>query len=208
MVYYPVNLNLNGKKAVVIGGGKVAERKIKGLIDSSANITVVSPELTQRLNDYVQTGEITWKQKVFSASDIQEAFLIIAATNHPEINLIVRKTAAPHQLISLVDDPEESNFILPSVVNRGRLSIAISTSGASPILAKKIKQEISDQYGSEYRDYVDFLFACRKWILKEIQDSKVKQALLFAITEPAFLNSKNRQRDVIDRMNELIHDEL
>src|SRR4051812_8214039 len=123
MDYYPINLNLTGKKVVVIGGGKVAQRKIIGLIETRADITVVSPELTYQLNEYAQAGKITWKKKEFFASDIQDAFLIIAATNQSEINLSVQKAAEPYQLISLVDHPMESDFILPSVVKRGRLSI-------------------------------------------------------------------------------------
>src|SRR3954454_4532967 len=131
MSYYPINLNLDGKKVVVIGGGKIAERKITGLMETRADITVISLELTYRLNEYAQAGKITWKEKDFTDLDIQDAFLIIAATNQREVNLAVQKAAKPHQLISLVDDPEASNFILPSVVKRGRLSIAVSTSGAS-----------------------------------------------------------------------------
>ena len=204
MDYYPINLNLNGKKVVVIGGGKIAQRKIAGLIETRADITVVSPELTPQLNEYAQAGVITWRKKDFSVLDIQEAFLIIAATNQPEINLAVQKAAQPYQLISLVDHPEESNFILPSVVKRGRLSIAVSTSGASPTLAKQIKQEIADRYGPEYKEYVDFLFMSRKYILQEIRDPKLKQSLLSAITEPSFLYSKNREADFIERMNRLM----
>lgn len=205
MGYYPISLNLDGKKVVVIGGGKIAKRKITGLIEARADITVVSPELTHELNEYAQAGKINWKKKDFSAFDIRDAFLIIAATNQPEINQAVQAAAEPYQLISLVDDPEESSFILPSVVKRGRLSIAVSTSGASPILAKQIKQEIAARYGSEYKEYVDFLFTSRKYILQEIQDPNLKQTLLSAITEPSFLHSANRKKDFIERMNQLMN---
>ncbi|MCQ6275189.1 NAD(P)-binding protein [Bacillus sp. V3B] len=207
MDYYPINLRLDGKKAVVIGGGKIAQRKVVGLMEARADITVISPELTDQLKGYAQAGVITWKKKAFSARDIQDAFLIIAATNQPEINLSVQKAAEPNQLISLVDHPEESNFILPSVVKRGRLSIAVSTSGASPTLAKKIKQEIADRYGSEYTEYVDFLFTSRKYILQEIEDPELKQTLLSTITEPSFLHSESRQEDFMERMNRLMNRE-
>jgi precorrin-2 dehydrogenase/sirohydrochlorin ferrochelatase len=205
MSYYPINLDLDGKKVVVIGGGKIAERKITGLMETRADITVISLELTYRLNEYAQAGKITWKEKGFTDLDIQDAFLIIAATNQREVNLAVQKAAKPHQLISLVDDPEASNFILPSVVKRGRLSIAVSTSGASPTLAKQIKHEIAEQYGSEYKEYVDFLFTSRKYILQEVQDPKLKRTLLSAITEPSFLHSNKRQADFIERMNQLMN---
>ena len=201
MVYYPINLNLNGRKVVVIGGGRIAERKITGLIEAMAVVTVISPKLTPELMRYAEEGKLTWKEKDFTAEDIQDAFLVIAATNQPEINHAVKKAAAPHQLISLVDDPEESDFILPAVVNQGKLSITVSTSGASPILAKKIKREIADQYGPEYKEYVDFLYSCRKKILEEINDPKIKKLLLSEITEPIYLHSKTRQRG-FQRKNE------
>ncbi|WP_338451192.1 NAD(P)-binding protein [Niallia oryzisoli] len=193
--YYPIYLNLMDKKAVVIGGGKVAERKIKGLIEAKAEITVVSPALTEKLHHYHLQGTITWKKKIFSADDISDAFLIITAVNDAKVSLAVKKAANPNQLLSLADHPEESNFILPSVYKQGKLNISISTSGASPILAKKIKQNLSNLYGPEYKDYVDFLYNCRKWILQEIQDPEMKKSLLSAITEQDFLTSTAREKD-------------
>ena len=208
MVYYPINLNLNGRKVVVVGGGRIAERKITRLIEAMAVVTVISPKITPELIRYGEEGKITWKEKDFIAEDIQDAFLVIAATNKPEINHAVKKAAAPHQLISLVDDPEESDFILPAVVNRGKLSITVSTSGASPILAKKIKQEISDQYGPEYKEYVDFLYSCRMRILEEINDPKIKKLLLSDLTEPIYLHSKTRKEDFKAKMNQLLNHDL
>lgn len=203
MVYYPVNLYLVGKKVIVIGGGTIAERKTFGLVEAGANVTIISPEITDKLDQYVTLGKIIWLKKIFSASDLLDAFLIIAATNDPYINLEVRKAAEANQLICLVDNPEESNFILPSVVDRGKLKISISTSGASPTLAKKIKNELSQQYGIEYKEYVDFLFSSRQWILKEIQDSALKQSLLSAIVEPDFLHSSDREEDLIRLLDKL-----
>ncbi|WP_071396158.1 precorrin-2 dehydrogenase/sirohydrochlorin ferrochelatase family protein [Bacillus tuaregi] len=195
MEYYPINLNLEGKKTVVIGGGKVAERKVRGLLEAKADITVISPKLTEGLYHYQQLGTIKWKEKSFSSDDITEAFLIISAVNHPEVSLAVKKAAGPNQLINLADRPEESNFILPSSFKQGRLSITVSTSGASPILAKKIKHKLSKKYGADYKEYLDFLYDSRKWILREVTDAKIKQQLLTAITEDNFLNSINREND-------------
>lgn len=192
--YYPIYLNLMDKKAVMIGGGKVAERKVKGLIEAKADITIVSPELTEKLHHYYLQGTITWKKKTFSADDILDAFLIITAVNDAKVSLAVKKAANPNQLLNLADHPEESNFILPSVYKQGKLNISISTSGASPILAKKIKQNLSNLYGPEYKEYVDFLYKCRKWILQEIQDPELKKSLLSAITEQDFLTSTTREK--------------
>jgi precorrin-2 dehydrogenase/sirohydrochlorin ferrochelatase len=206
MEYYPVHLQLQGKKAVMIGGGKVAERKIEGLLAAGAEVTVISPALTERLHGFVREERVIWKEKLFTSEDIESAFLIIAATNDEEVNLTVKKAASHNQLLSLSDNPEESTFILPSVIRKGKLMITVSTSGASPILAKKIKQEIDEQYGSEYVGYVDFLFETRQWILEKIKDPNEKQQLLTAITEENFLHSNNREKDFDDLVAQLWKD--
>ena len=204
MDYYPIQLNLKGKQVIIIGGGKIAERKLTGLLDTGAQITIVSPEITDRIREYCQSRKAIWKQKSFSRDDLEKKFLIIAATNDPETNNAVKQFVSTHQLLLMVDDPEESDFILPSVMKRGRLTLTVSTSGASPILTKKIKQNLAHQYGPEYQEYVDFLYQCRKWILDEVEDAKTKQQLLTKITEPPFLNNENRNEDFIQLVHQLI----
>jgi len=204
MDYYPIQLNLKGKQVIIIGGGKIAERKLTGLLDTGAQITIVSPEITDRIREYCQSRKVIWKQKSFSRDDLEKKFLIIAATNDPETNNAVKQFVSTHQLLLMVDDPEESDFILPSVMKRGRLTLTVSTSGASPILTKKIKQNLSHQYGPEYQEYVDFLYQCRKWILDEVEDAKTKQQLLTKITELPFLNNENRKEDFIQLVHQLI----
>jgi precorrin-2 dehydrogenase / sirohydrochlorin ferrochelatase len=204
---YPIHLNLKQKKITVIGGGKIAERKVMGLIDTGAQITVISPEITDQLQDYVKSGSIDWQKKTFCPSDIQDSFLIIAATNQRDINMKVKEPASPSQLISLVDNLEASNFISPSVLKRGKLMMTVSTSGASPTLAKKIKHELEEIYGLEYEEYVDFLFHCRKWILEKVENPKAKQALLAAIIEPRFLMSLDRKQDFSKLYTEVMNDD-
>ena len=133
-------------------------------------------------------------------------FLVIAATNDPETNKAVKRFVSTHQLLLMVDDPEESDFILPSVMNRGRLTLTVSTSGASPTLTKKIKQDLAQQYGPEYQEYVDFLYQCRKWILDEVEDAKTKQQLLTKITEPPFLTNENRKEAFMKLVHQLIEE--
>ena len=190
MDYYPIQLNLKGKQVIIIGGGKVAQRKLAGLLDTGAQITIVSPEITDTIREYCQSGKVIWKQKSFTRDDLEKMFLVIAATNDPEMNKDVKRFVSTHQLLLMVDDPEESDFILPSVMNRGRLTLTVSTSGASPTLTKKIKEDLAQQYGPEYQEYVDFLYQCRKWILDEVEDAKMKQQLLTKITEPPFLTDR------------------
>ncbi|PLR82906.1 siroheme synthase [Bacillus canaveralius] len=193
--YYPVNLNLSGKMTVVVGGGKVAERKVYGLLNTGATICVVSPELTAGLKKLADGQNIDWRQKSFSAEDIQEAALIIAATNNQEANIEVHRAASDFQLVSMADNPEHSDFIAPSVLKRGKLLITVSTSGASPSLAKAIRDDLAEVYDEKFENYLEFLHDCRQFILNNVADPIKKQQLLTAIIDPAFLNSNTREEE-------------
>ncbi|PLR79292.1 siroheme synthase [Bacillus sp. V3-13] len=193
--YYPVNLNLSGKLTVVIGGGKVAERKVYGLLNTGARICVVSPEITEGLKKLADGQKILWRKKSFSAEDIQDAALIFAATNNKEANMEVRRAASDFQLVSMADDPEHSDFIVPSVLKRGKLLITVSTSGASPSLAKAIRDDLAEAYDEKFENYLAFLDDCRQLILKNVTDPIKKQQLLAAIIDPAFLNSNTREEE-------------
>lgn len=190
---YSIMLRMDGKKALVIGGGKVAERKVAGLLSAKADITVVSPKVTAGLAELAQLKKIIWQQKNFSNSDVEEAFLIFAATDDAEVNLKVKMAAGSHQLVTISDAPDESDFHVPAVVQRGRLSLAVSTDGASPVLAKKIRNQLFAEFDERYEEYLDFLFEARKRILKEINDAALKRKLLTALAEDQFLNSDHRE---------------
>ncbi|WHY86760.1 NAD(P)-binding protein [Neobacillus novalis] len=192
---YPIMLRLEGKRVVVVGGGKVADRKISGLLGTGARLVVISPEATEELRGLFHAGKIEWVQRQFSNRDLQGAFMVFAATNDKVLNLSIKDSAEPHQLVMVVDDPEESDFHLPSVFHRGRLSIAVSTGGASPTLAKKIRGQLVRQFDVTYEDYLDFLFEKRKWIIKEVADTALKSRLLTAIASDEFLNSNDREGD-------------
>ncbi|MBV7506238.1 NAD(P)-binding protein [Bacillus sp. sid0103] len=192
---YPVMLRLEGKRVVVIGGGNVAERKVTGLLDTGAEIVVVSPEATEEIQRLSRDGRITWKQKSFTDSDIADAFLIFAATNNREINQSIRKSVNAHQLVTIADDPDGSTFHVPAHVQRGHLSIAISTGGASPTLARKIREQLEQQFDDSYEAYLNFLSSKRKWILKEVANASLKRKLLKSIVSPEFLTSDHRERD-------------
>ena len=192
---YPIMMRLKGKKTVVVGGGKVAERKVKGLLGTGALVSVVSPELTDELLRLARDGDIVWLDRTFSKDDIQDAFLVFAATNDEGVNQFVRSVAKDHQLVMVADDPEDSDFHVPAQVQRGRLSITVSTGGASPILAGKIREQLEQQFDEQYSEYLDFLFSKRQWILKEIKDSSLKKKLLTAIVSEEFLKSEDREED-------------
>ncbi|MDQ0201613.1 precorrin-2 dehydrogenase/sirohydrochlorin ferrochelatase family protein [Neobacillus ginsengisoli] len=195
MEIYPIMLRLKGKRIVVVGGGKVAERKVAGLLGTGARIILICPEASDGLKQLALDGKIDWRQKSFSESDLQDAFMIFAATNDTELNRLVKNSAADHQLATIADDPNGSDFHVPSHLKRGRLSIAVSTGGASPTLARKIRQQLELQFDDSYESYLEFLFETRKWILNEVEDAAIKRNLLKAIVSPEFLNSKNRDED-------------
>lgn len=192
---YPIMLQLDGKKVVVIGGGRVAERKVQGLLGTGARIIVISPEATMELQTLFVDGRIEWKKKLFSAEDLQDAALIFAATDDRDINHSVKSLAGKHQLVTIADDPDLSDFHLPAHVQRGRLSIAVSTGGASPTLAKKVREVLEQQFDERYDEYLEFLYTTRQWILKEVDDPTLKRKLLIAMVSKEFLNSQNRAAD-------------
>ncbi|TAL24174.1 MAG: bifunctional precorrin-2 dehydrogenase/sirohydrochlorin ferrochelatase [Nitrospirae bacterium] len=183
--YYPVFLNLKGKKCVVVGGGRVAERKVLSLLESGADITVISPELTKRLRkESVKSlnrakgskGNLRHISREYKKGDIRNAFLAIAATDSMETNKKVSADAP--NLINVVDAPSLCNFIAPSVVRRGPLTIAISTSGVSPSIAKAIRKELEKLYGPKFGRRLDSIKKIRTKALSEIKDKKKRERFL------------------------------
>ncbi|WP_243291083.1 NAD(P)-binding protein [Bacillus sp. FJAT-47783] len=193
-MYYPAMLNLVGKRAVVVGGGKIATRKVKTLLKAEANVTVVSPTVTEELHQLAQLHHIEWKEKTFDPKDIREAFLVIAATNNRNVNEIVFESTTDHQLINIVDDQRRSNFIVPAVFQRGKLMMSISTSGTYPGLAKQIKKELVAHYDERYEGYLSFLESCRMEVLQTIEDESEKQQILKELLKPHYIQLSDEQR--------------
>jgi precorrin-2 dehydrogenase/sirohydrochlorin ferrochelatase len=193
--FYPIMLHLEGKEVVVVGGGRVAERKVNGLINAGARISLVSPVLTEGLKQLVCDGRMVWHQVEFSHELIKDAFMVFAVTDDNEINLSVKASASPHQLVMLADDPDKSDFHVPAHFQQGRLNVAISTGGSSPFLSAKIREQLEQQFDDNYAEFLEFLFDTRQWILKEIIDPSLKQRLLTAIASEQFLSSLDRDGD-------------
>ncbi|RFU63910.1 precorrin-2 dehydrogenase/sirohydrochlorin ferrochelatase family protein [Peribacillus glennii] len=190
--YYPVNLDIEGKAAAVVGGGKVAERKVKGLLEAGADVTIISPEITEGLRQWEVQDAIAWRKKEVSVEDLQDAAIVVAATNDAQVNEWIASIIKPNQLVNLADNPEDSDFHTPSIIRRGGLVITVSTSGASPMLSRKITRDIAELYDERYEDYLDFLFAWRERIIKEVKDPGKKRKLLAALVEQDFLDRNDR----------------
>jgi precorrin-2 dehydrogenase/sirohydrochlorin ferrochelatase len=166
MSFYPICLDLEGKTCVVVGGGRVAERKVLGLLSCSAQVSVISPELTEELLCLQNEGIIKWINREYRPGDLEQAFLVIAATDDEETQKQVYEEAAKHnRLLNVADVPRRCNFILPATLRQGDLTISISTAGKSPALAGKLRMELEKRFGKEYRVLVDILGAIRPVIL-------------------------------------------
>ncbi len=205
---YSIELNMQNKKAIIVGGGEIAFRKLATLLQAGADITVISPSINKEITRLVKENKITWLEKYFEAIDLYHAHIVIAATNDKSVNRFVACSANAYQLVNVVDDPLSGNFNVPATLKRGDLTISIATGGTSPVLAKKIRDEISLHYGSEYSEYIQFLSTARKEI-KKLPISLVEQnKMLREITEQEYQQSKERQRSYLDKVTNIAKRQL
>ncbi|AFM01108.1 MULTISPECIES: bifunctional precorrin-2 dehydrogenase/sirohydrochlorin ferrochelatase [Desulfitobacterium] len=161
--YYPIYVEMQNKPVLVVGGGMVAWRKVKTLLEHGAVVRIVSPELHPELLKLVDDVRCLWKKKEYSADDLQDEVLVFSCTEIEEVNSAVARNARESfRLINVVDDPEKCTFIVPSLLERGDLSIAVSTGGSSPIVARQIRTELEEHYGEAYKDYLTLLRSWRK----------------------------------------------
>ena len=164
---FPAMIKLSRRRCVVVGAGKVAAAKIKGLLSCGAQVTVISPEAGSSIRSQARQGKLVWRKKSFSPRDIAGAFLVIAATDSTAVNAAVfRSCQARRVLCNSVDDPAHCDFFYPAVVRRGPLQIAISTSGRSPALAARLRRELARQFGPEWSGLVESVGERRREILK------------------------------------------
>lgn len=155
---FPMFLKLSGRPCLVVGAGTIAEPKIASLVDSGARVKVVAPKATEQIQAWASKGQIDWQPRPFRLSDIEDCFLVIAATSDIEVNdTVYRQAQTHHVLCNAVDDPERCDFYYPAVVRRGSLQIAVSTAGRSPALAQRLRRELEDQFGPEYADWLEKL---------------------------------------------------
>ncbi|MGB9716270.1 MAG: precorrin-2 dehydrogenase/sirohydrochlorin ferrochelatase family protein [Thermodesulfovibrionales bacterium] len=202
--YYPVFLNLEGKNIIVVGGGRVAERKVLSLIKTGADITVISPQITRRLEREVIKGKIKHVPREYNKkSDIKNAFLTIAATDSKEINRKVSQDACC--LINVVDSPHLCNFIVPSIVKRGHLTIAVSTNGISPALSKTIRKELQRFYKPAFSGYLRLLEKIRKNAIEKIKDRRKRSRLLKSIASERIIKTLRKKglKEVRKTLNSL-----
>ena len=200
MGYYPMFVKLTGKQCLVVGAGKVAQRKIAGLLAAEADVTVVSPSVTPTVEEWSVTGRIMLHRRVFHPEDVQGMAVIVAAASDPAVNLAVYEAALPQQWVNIVDRPDLCSFVVPAVVERGDLQIAISTGGQNPGLAKKLRSEWEERLGAEYEEYTRFLGEMRRRLLSLGLEEEEKRSILAALLDERFYHwTKSGQIERRDR---------
>ena len=161
--YYPVALDLRNRPCLVIGGGSVAEAKVEGLLDAGARVTVVSPTLSERLASWAIADRITHRQREYDSSDLDGQQLVFSATDSRDVTQAVAAGARLRGLwMNAADDPTYCDFLLPSVLQRGRLQVAVSTGGASPALAARVRRDLEAYFTPEYEDLVELAAEVRR----------------------------------------------
>ncbi|AIM33015.1 precorrin-2 dehydrogenase [Bacillus thuringiensis serovar kurstaki str. YBT-1520] len=201
---YPLTVRVNEKRVVVIGGGKVAGFKIIPLLKQGADIVVISPELDANLVKLVEEKKIRWYQREYEKSDIKSAFLVVAASSDSILNEQVAEDAAENQLVNVITNPESGNVHFPAAIHRGLLNIAVSTGGASPKLAKKIRDDIANKYDETYESYLDFLYEVRLK-LKDLQlEKRERNILLQEVLKSVYVQNGGKRESFLRELEEKI----
>jgi precorrin-2 dehydrogenase / sirohydrochlorin ferrochelatase len=200
MRYFPVFLDLKEKPCIVVGGGAVAERKAKNLLKAGARVTVISPALTVPLSRLRDKKKIAHLSRSYRKKDLKGALLAIAATNDRAINeRVFREATAERIPVNVVDDPAHSSFIVPSIVEKKDLLVAISTSGRSPALARLLRQKLEKEIGPEYPRFLKLLGTVRKKVialrLGQRQNQKIFRRLVGEDLLPLIREEKGRELD-------------
>ena len=188
---YPVNLLLKGRDCLVVGGGDVAARKVKSLLRCGAKVTVTTPQLHPLIRQEVRKKRVRWVRRPFRSGDLKRQFLVIAATDNASLNTKISEAAKRRRiLVNAVDQPRDCTFTVPSVVRRGSLAIAISTDGASPALSKRLRLQLSRQYGPEFGQFLKRMARIRKKALLEIASPSARKRHFEKIVNNFFKGKK------------------
>lgn len=185
---FPILVSLAGKKVVVIGGGAIAERKIRTVLDCGAFVTVISPELTEGLSNLASDHKFIYLKRAYRKGDLTGANLAFAAVDDKEVSREIASEAMQRNvLLNVVDQPDHCSFIMPAVVRRGLLTLAVSTSGASPAWARNIRNRLSGEYGDEYIRLLDALAQIREYCMRAIEDPIRRREILLRMADESLL---------------------
>ena len=187
--YYPALLDLRGRLVVLVGGGRVAARKAASLLACGARLRLVSPDICEEIKALLQEGELEHRARDFDPCDLEGAVLAVSATNDEAVNRLVADEACKRGIfVNVVDVPELCSFIVPAVVRRGPLVLAVSTSGASPAAARGVRQSLERNFGPEWGPYLSIMAAVRKRVLEMGRPSDENKRLFFRLAESPLLD--------------------
>ncbi len=194
---YPVVLDLAGRGAVVVGGGRVALRKARALADAGARVTAVAPAF---LPEFAEDARIRCLREPYAARHLEGARVVVAATDDPAVNRRVADHArAAGVLVNVVDVPDLSDFIVPAQVRRGDLVVAISTGGAAPGLSRRLRERLEREFGPEWAGYLEALRQTRARVLAEVTDPALRRRIFERLTEPDLLEAARAGPDALAR---------
>ncbi len=189
MKYYPVNLNIREKECLVVGGGEVGTRKVITLLSCGAKVTVVSPYFTERLQELARQDLINLKNRKYRSADLDAVFLVIGATDDEVLNARISHDAAQRNMLcNIADRPETCNFILPAIVQRGDMIIAVSTSGQSPAYAKNLRKELEQKYGQEHAVFLNLMGGIRKKLLSQAHEPEAHKTIFEKLVQSNILD--------------------
>jgi precorrin-2 dehydrogenase/sirohydrochlorin ferrochelatase len=202
MRYYPVNLAIAGRRCLVVGGGGVGTRKAQALLECGARVTVVTLGASAELESLARSGRLRLQRRPYVAEDLDGCFLVIGATSDEALNRRVHSDAeARGMLCNIADRPEACNFILPAVVRRGDLVLAVSTSGSSPAFAKHLRRHLEREFGPEYALFLELMGRIRQRLLAEAHAPEAHKPLFERLIAGNLVDLIRRQeRAAIDRL--------
>jgi precorrin-2 dehydrogenase / sirohydrochlorin ferrochelatase len=205
--YYPIYMQLNEQPCVVIGGGKIAEGKVDGLLAANAKVKIISPELTPHLHDLVKQNHIEYTARHYQMGDLTGAFMVICATDQTEINHQVwQEASANGQLVNVVDDTPRCNFIAPAILRKGDLNIAISTGGKAPALAVRLKERLQKEIGPQYERFLELSGKLREPLARHIPDFETRKKLWYELVDSDILEllSQDNEPAAIDLISQVV----
>ena len=195
---------------MVIGGGKVAEQKVRTLLRCGARVVLIGPSITAWLKSQSRSGRIIYRKRSYRSQDLEGAFLVVAATHDREVQEKIAKHARKSRLlVNTVDRPELCSFISPSVLTRGDLTIAISTGGKSPALARRLRQDLGKKIGRSYGDYLSWMSSLRKTIQREVPSPNRRRRIFYRILNSGLLEQlqKGNRSAAKRRLSSVLKDE-
>jgi len=212
MDYYPIFINLKNKTVLVIGQYRILEFKVEKLIEAGAKVRYVSKSLSEKLAKYIKSGKMSYSDEEFDVRHLQDVWLVICGSDDPELkDRIFKETEKQNILCNFVDDTPICSFIAPAVIEKGDVTIAISTSGKSPALSKYLKYKISNFLGAEYDSLAEILGKIRPLVIKNIPDQK-DRSILFEkmVKHPKVLElvKNNKHIEAEEMVFKIVHEEI